>query len=152
MASEVGMSPLQMSELVFNKVQVDVNTEFDENSLEEFHFNNVGVQSEIAVSIKKGQEDHPVDLLVTVRIGILNAKEDFEPCPYNIDVEAQALFSLHSEFECKNRAELVRVNGASMVIGSIREMISLITSRSVFGSITLPSLRITPESQDKATN
>ena len=144
MSNEVALSPLQMNELIYNRIQVEVNSLFEPTLIDEFIFDGVEIQTVIATAVKQGQEKLPIDLIVKVQICISNTGEDIKMSPYNIDIEAQAFFHLHEEFQCADRHELVRVNGASMIIGSIRELITMLTSRSNYGVLNLPSLRIVP--------
>src|SRR5690606_29792616 len=130
---------LRMGRLIFTKVHVEVNQHADlSRSAEEFEFNGHPVVTEIAAGIKKGQEDFPVDFLVKVRITILHENDNTNPAPYDIDVEAQALFSLDPDFPPQTEAEtkqeriakrdeLVRINGGSIIIGAIREIVTQIT-------------------------
>ena len=146
---EVVMSPLQMERLLFTKVHVEVNKNSDQATLApEFDFDDVPVITEIAAAVKSGQEENPADFMVKVRIAILNTEENAKPAPYHIDVEAQAVFHLNPVIPVEKRDELVRINGSSMIIGAIRETITQITSRSAFGPLILPSLRVQSVSEN----
>jgi len=147
---EVILSPLQMERLLFNRVHVEINTKHDANiTAPEFDFDGLPIITEIASAVKSGQEENPSDFLVKVHVAILN-KDDERQAPYTVDVEAQAVFHLNEAFGAPDRGELVRVNGSSMIIGAIRETITQITSRSVFGPFILPSLRVQPVTSEQA--
>ena len=142
------MSPLQMERLFFTKVHVEVNEKAEhEVPAPEFEFDGVPVITQIASGVKQGQDEVITDFMVRVRIAVLN-EDEVKQAPYTVDVEAQAVFHLDPAFKNTDREALVRINGSSMIIGAIRETVTQITSRSVFGPLTLPSMRIQPISAE----
>jgi preprotein translocase subunit SecB len=153
MVDEVVLSPLQMERLLFTKVHVEVNNSLDEDVYApDFNFEGVDIKTEILSAIKEGQEEDPTNFMVMVRIIISNEPEKSKSAPYSVDVHAQALFYLNPVFPVEKRANIVKVNGSSMIIGAIREVVTQITSRSAYGPLTLPSLRINPTKIDSPSN
>lgn len=76
---------------------------------------------------------------LTLRIG---PKEDAQ-APYNIRMSVRGIVRMHltqSDGQAEERRVRALVNGASLLYGAVREMVSTITSRSAHGPLLLPSL------------
>jgi preprotein translocase subunit SecB len=76
---------------------------------------------------------------LTLRVG---PKEDAQ-APYNIQVSIRGIVRMHltkQDGQAEERRVLALVNGASLLYGAVREMVSTITSRSAHGPLLLPSL------------
>lgn len=105
------------------------------------------IQTSIDVIPQASDNDKVMRYVVVVVFRIPNAEEEEVVAPYTIDVEAQALIEM-AAVEDENRGEnLVRVNGGSMIVGAIREQVTQLTARSIYGPLTLPTLRILPKSE-----
>ncbi len=84
---------------------------------------------------------------LTLRVG---PKEDAQ-APYNIQVSVRGVVRMHltqAERQGEERRVRALVNGASLLYGAVREMVSTITSRSAHGPLLLPLLSF----QDLATH
>jgi preprotein translocase subunit SecB len=143
----VELSPLQLKQLVFTQVLIEAAAGIEKS--EEFWapgFDYLGVQinSEVEISVPlEQQEEQPKDYLVKVKLAIPN--EDGKVAPYRLLLEAYGVFELAPDFAPDTRDDIVRVNGASMIIGAMREMVATVTARSAFGPLTLPTLRFQPK-------
>lgn len=76
---------------------------------------------------------------LTLRVG---PKED-SLAPYQIEVSVRGVMRMHltqSIGQAEERRVRALVNGASLLYGVVREMVSNITSRSAHGQLLLPSL------------
>jgi preprotein translocase subunit SecB len=76
---------------------------------------------------------------LTLRVG---PKEDAQ-APYNIQVSVRGIVRMHLtqvDGQAEERRVRALVNGASLLYGAVREMVSTITSRSAHGPLLLPSL------------
>lgn len=144
----LAVSPIQMKHLVFTRMNVNVfqdpeqsNTEWVQN----FDFQDVKLATE--TNLTRSSEDppeNPRNYMLTVRLLILN--EDGKKCPYTVDIEATAIFELlPKDMPVEMRDNFVHINGASVVIGAIREAILTMTSRCMYGSLLLPTLRFVPK-------
>lgn len=142
-------SPLQLKQLIFGRVHVEA---VDSSRLPDdvwaptFDMNGVLIQNQIDVIPRESEDKKFKQFVVVVAFKIPNPEGDGTTAPYSIDMEAQALFeivAMDDEKQCEN---LVRVNGASIIIGAIREQVTQITARSVYGPLTLPTLRVLPKS------
>lgn len=146
MADQLAVSPLQLRQLVFTKIYVEPSaceTEEEESALwaPSFDFEGVNLGTEILLGQDPRQKNAPSDFNMLLTLKISN--EAGKKAPYKIEVQAQAWFVLDS-FEPQKRKSLVHVNGGSMIIGAIRELITQLTGRSIYGPMLLPSLRLLP--------
>jgi preprotein translocase subunit SecB len=76
---------------------------------------------------------------LTLRVG---PKEDAQ-APYNIQVSVRGIVRMHLtqvDGQAEERRVRALVNGASLLYGAVRDMVSTITSRSAHGPLLLPSL------------
>lgn len=76
---------------------------------------------------------------LTLRVG---PKEDSQ-APYNIRISVRGIVRMHltqADGQAEERRVRALVNGASLLYGAVREMVSTITSRSAHGPLLLPSL------------
>ena len=76
---------------------------------------------------------------LTLRVG---PKEDAQ-APYNIQISVRGIVRMHLTLvdgQAEERRVRALVNGASLLYGAVREMVSTITSRSAHGPLLLPSL------------
>lgn len=148
MAANMTFSPLQMKQLLFTKIEVETYEYPDGAEIPwgpTFDFDGVTINTEVMTATQEGQEEDPRSFLVMVKVAIPNSPDCEKPAPYTVDINAQAWFELAPEFDKQKRESIVAVNGSSMIVGAIREMLTQITSRSLFGPLTLPSLRFIPE-------
>ncbi|MEM5536548.1 hypothetical protein WNY58_09110 [Neptuniibacter pectenicola] len=148
MAANMAFSPLQMKQLLFTKIEVEAYEYPDGAEVPwapTFDFEGVTINTEVMTATQEGQEEDPRNFLVMVKVAIPNSTESDKPAPYTVDIHAQAWFELAPEFEKEKRESIVAVNGSSMIVGAIRETLTQLTARSLFGPLTLPSLRFLPE-------
>ena len=112
-----------------------------------FDFHDVPLFSEAKIGTKKGSDDKigPVDFSVSVTLSTVdrNEDDDYPQCPYDFDIEAQIWISVSQEIPRGERLTLVETNGTSLAIGAIRELIMNLSSRSGFGPLTIPTLKVT---------
>lgn len=113
----------------------------------DFDFDGVEVKVKVDVATNKEQGDSPSDFMVTVVLQVPNG-EIGKKAPYTVDVNAIGWFSLAPGVS-DDREEIVRVNGASLLLGAVRELVCTITARSALGVMTLPTLRIIPKTSPK---
>lgn len=89
------------------------------------------------LDVKEKYSDFGVKL--ALRVG---PKEDAQ-APYNIQVSVRGIVRMHLtqvEGQAEERRVRALVNGASLLYGAVREMVSTVTSRSAHGPLLLPSL------------
>lgn len=83
-------------------------------------------------NIRHGKEESDGKWWVALGFVVVNENAGVV-CPYNIDVQALGIFPAERE------EHLVYENGVALVYGAIREMVSTITSRSLAGTLMLPT-------------
>ena len=142
------LSPLQLKHLVFSRIHVEpaqLPEQPEAIWAPVFDFTDVTIRVDISSGVADQETDQPTEFMITVRLAILNEEGKGKPAPYTIDMEAYAWFEISPNFPTTDRESLVRINGASLIIGSMRDMIQQITARFPFGPMLLPTLRIFPD-------
>lgn len=128
-------SPLTFLDLKFFRIKVE--TDFSAKiKADDFDFNGAMV----GWNIRHGKEESEGDGKWWVAVGFVVVNENAEViCPYNIDVQALGIFTVSEKCPPEREECLVYENGAALVYGAIREMVSMITSRSLAGTLMLPT-------------
>lgn len=126
-------SPLTFKDLKFLRVRVDADLSV-KNPSADFDFDGCL----LGWSVNHGRETQ--DNAWWVAVGFASSNKNAEKlCPYEIDVQAVGVFEVSSAIAEENREKLVYENGAALVYGAIRDMVSTISSRSLPGSLMLPT-------------
>lgn len=144
-ANTLTASPLQLKQMFFARVHFEAeSSEKFPNGVwaPEFDFSGVRFGHHIEVTPAQQLENNRFQYVIAVVFQVFNEDDEAKPCPYILDIEARALFEMHAMDDEEKRDNLARVNGASMVIGAIREQVTLLTSRSIYGPLTLPTLKV----------
>ena len=145
--NQLSSSPLQLKQLFFGRVHVEAenNEKFPDGVwAPEFDFSDVRFGHHIEVTPAQKLDNGRFQYVVAVVFQVFNEDDEAKICPYILDIEARALFEMHPMDDEAKRDNLARVNGASMIIGAIREQVTLLTSRSLYGPLTIPSFRVEP--------
>lgn len=123
------MSPIQLSQAVFTDVRITAQQDA-----------YVAPDSVFNTQVEFGAKPISDDQLawnVVVRVHIKQAN-DKKPT-YLGTVECVGLFQVHPQLPKENVEKFVFVNGTSILYGAVRELISTITARGPWPSITLVS-------------
>jgi preprotein translocase subunit SecB len=72
-----------------------------------------------------------------------------KPFNYSGCVAIRGIFEIHPGFPENRREELIKVTGASLLYGAVREMILNVTSRSLKGPFLLPTVSFIEAQGDK---
>lgn len=138
------LSPLQLLEYVFDGVSVvpvegyEADPAFSPGLV--FFPGKLAISADTGLALldeKEKYSDFGVKLIL--RVG---PKVDAQ-APYNIQVSVQGIVRMHltqADGQAEERRARALVNGASLLYGVVREMVSTITSRSTHGPLLLPSL------------
>ena len=145
------LSPLQLLEYAFDGVSVMPVEGYVADPA--FSSGLVFFPGKLAISAETGlallaEEANYSDFGVKLTLRVA-PKEDAQ-APYNIQVSVRGVVRMHlkqAEGQAEERRVRALVNGASLLYGAVREMVSNITSRSAHGPMLLPSLSF----QDLAT-
>lgn len=138
------LSPLQLLEYTFDGVSVIPVEGYAADPA--FAAGLVFFPGKLAMSADTGlallnEEEKYSDygVKLTLRVG---PKRD-AAAPYNIQVSVRGVVRMHltqPDGQTESRRVLALVNGASLLYGAVREMVSTITCRSAHGPLLLPSL------------
>ncbi len=146
MENRIEASPLQLKQLLYSKIQVEavdtVDAAPEDMWAPAFNFEGVVIDSEVLLVVQEGQEEDPRDFMMLLNLSVRNDSENGGKLPpYTFDIHSQAWFEMKPIFDIEKRESLVRINGASMIVSAMRELLTLLTARSSYGPMTLPSLR-----------
>src|SRR5690606_5939790 len=123
-------SPIQAKHIGFYSVEVSPRKLNDgEDSGMGFDWNGVVIGAPVKHHVVENDEDSSV--IVTLDI-IVNNESGKAKCPYNIDISAWGVFfCIDKSIPWNDALDLIVVNGASMLYGSVRELLLNLTSRMV---------------------
>ena len=129
------MNPSPITFVSFKFLRVHVEADFEAQAIASENFDFSGAM--LAWSLNHGRHE---DGSWWVAVGFATQNADDSPrCPYNIDMQAVGVFRVSDNVAETKREELVFENGAALVYGSIRDMASTITARSLSGPLMLPT-------------
>jgi len=135
------LSPLQLRQQYFVDVLVESGVgpqteqfNFPEQTAPVFDYEGIKFEVNLSIAVNEEQQDNPTEYLVDLRFAIP------EGCPYKIDIRTVGLFSINADLPIHERDNIVTVNGAAVLYGAIRELVTTITSRSLKGLLTLPTV------------
>jgi preprotein translocase subunit SecB len=145
------LSPLQLQKLVFTRIKVEAAKAFEKitpkDDATNFDFQGVTLITNLACGHAQGQEKNPRDFLVKLGI-ILNNKQG-KPAPYLVDIEAAGYISLSEVIPKDDRSDIALVNGASLLYGAIRELVTHLTARAPLGLCQLPTMNFSDHARSK---
>jgi len=140
----VQLSPLQLLEYTFDGVSVvpvdgyKADPAFAPGLV--FFPGKLAMSADTGLALLDEKEKYSdFGVKLTLRVG---PKEDAQ-APYNIQVSVRGIVRMHLtqvDGQAEERRVRALVNGASLLYGAVREMVSTITSRSAHGPLLLPSL------------
>jgi preprotein translocase subunit SecB len=126
-------SALRLLNLTFLCIHVEIDPAYEGNA-SEFDFDGAFIHW----GLRHGRQSDD-GLTWWVGVEFATKSEEEKRCPYNIEVKAVGLFNVNDEVPQENRERFVFENGAALVYGAIREMVSMTAARSAFGAIMLPT-------------
>lgn len=125
-------SILLFKEVRFLRISVEADLDFDQ-SANDFDFEGAKVGFSV-------DHSHHEDDNWTVAVGFRTTNENARVlCPYIINIQAMGVFSIDPRVDPSKKEKVIYENGAALVYGAIRELVSNLTSRSAFGPIMLPT-------------
>ena len=135
-------SPISLQDITFLKVQLETNKNFKEQQ-GPYDFNATRCRYSIRHGKGKGENEWWVGFDFEVLEG-----EKKSP-PYTLEVIAMGLFSISEKIKEDRREELIFENGAALVYGAIREMVTNLSYRFPMGRLMLPTLSFVGEFNKK---
>ena len=138
------LSPLQLLEYTFDGVSVSPIEGYQPDPAFApglvFFPGKLAMSADTGLALLDDQEKYSdFGVKLTLRVG---PREDAQ-APYNIQVSVRGVVRMHlvqATGQAEERRVRALVNGASLLYGVVREMVSTITSRSTHGTLLLPSL------------
>ena len=135
-------SPLQLKHYVLTRLHIEPREEpsinpTDPASLELPDWEGVNLRSKIDFAWADGEAE-PRSFAMRLRLTVPN--ETGKPIPYSLDVETVGYFEISEAIEIKDRENIGKVNGASMLYGICREVFFSLTARFPQVPIILPSM------------
>lgn len=89
--------------------------------------------AEVTVESADGSPD-----LYRVRMKLSAGSPDLH---YRVGIRVDGYFTIVPDFPAEERLRLLRVNGASMLYGAMRDFVQTVTGRCVLPALVLPTLR-----------
>jgi preprotein translocase subunit SecB len=149
--SNLRLAPIQMTQMVFTKFNIEASENLDKISelwAPSFDFEGVNFAVKVQLAEDASQSENPLNYMVILSVDCPGESEESKIPPYKISLEAHGWFEVSKALPKEKRTSLVHVNGSSMMFGAMREAVSLITGRSAFGPLTLPSFQFLPEKEN----
>ena len=125
------LSAIQIKRHVFTKVEVLCDPACPKTQESESYEVNLA-----STEPSKDPGDSLWRMALDLRFGPDNKEQ---PVRYQGHLTVQGVFEVHPEFDEDKCLDLVRMNGGSLLMGSIREMVLTITARSARGPFELPT-------------
>lgn len=142
-------SPIQLKNILFRGILVwPRQPEPTENnkSYEAINFDFDGVDiTEFVRLVPPGPDNSDLYELI-LRLSIRN--EDGKKSPYIVDIEVYGSFEV-SGIEKESHHDIVLINGCAILYSAIREQVSSITSRSIYGTLILPTVNFLDKKSNK---
>ncbi len=127
-------SILTLREIKFLRANVDVNLE-SKIPVDEYSFEG----ADLGWNILHGRTQKEANTW-WVAVWFSNTRDESKRvCPYKIDVRAMGIIAINEAFDEAKKEEIVYENGAALVYGAIRELVSTMTGRFIAGSLVLPT-------------
>lgn len=131
-------SPIQAKHIGFHSVTVTPRkVDEGEESGPDFDWNGVVIGAPVNHHEVGSETDDSIIVTLDVIVDNTSGKKK---APYNIDISAWGVFScINKSLSKEDALDLVVVNGASMLYGSIRELLLNLTQRMTNNELMLPT-------------
>lgn len=135
----MGQSPLKIESYYLRKLEYQLKEEF-ETGIPDGTLEKIDPKIQVNVQSGKSEEDEND---WRVEIEVTGGKE--AKFPYTFKISFVGYFRVADEFPQDKRELLVTVNGPSILFSAAREFISIVTARSPYPPILLPSISFVPD-------
>jgi len=139
----MNIAPLQPRGIVFEEVSIKVVPDENNNLVlaDQFDFGGVNIRCDVGHARISDDQSNISDSTMWVSVDIFLTNETGKKAPYSVHVGAKGAFEwVGKKNDPVETLDLIVVNGASILYGAIREMVSNVTSRGMAGPLLLPSL------------
>ncbi len=120
------LSPIQTRRHFIKKVEFEV--------IEETHKDG---EDEIKFSLKTQKHKNHWHVILGVKFGPIDNKSTSH---FKGEIVMEGLFDIANDFPEDKVKDLVKMNGSAILYGAIREMMIILTARSNFGPLELPTI------------
>ncbi|MBE7373031.1 protein-export chaperone SecB [Pseudomonas lopnurensis] len=134
-------SPLQVKHYHFSHLALTARPDFDIERLagSEPYPSFAGTELKHDVTLAEpADEDDPTQFAVILSVQC--EPEEGSPFPYSFAAEMEGIFEIEDEGPLEARKRLVVVNGASVLLGALREQLLALSARHKYGPFLLPCL------------
>jgi preprotein translocase subunit SecB len=105
---------------------------------EDFDFEGITFRVSLDAQSAMTEEDvNPHVFFIILHVAI--DQDEKKPAPYKIDISALGIIEIAEVIEPEKRRDLALVNGASLVYGAMRELVTTVTARCIPGPLVLPT-------------
>jgi hypothetical protein len=141
MRREMLLSPIQLRHIAYTKILIDADAgavswspNIDSSKIE--------YETDVEVNALEGRDPEKKEYMI--QLSLRSIPSERNETPYLLDISAVAWIDLDAKFKTSNADDLVRINGASLIMSSIRELLLQLTSRCISGQFLLPTFRFPP--------
>jgi preprotein translocase subunit SecB len=135
------LSPLQLKHYHFKALSVRSTPDYDMDAADFGDTPYPQMKPEqIATRIILGTATDTQKQNFLVELHLAYEPEAGERFPYTLHAEIEGIFELDSTQTLEEQKQLVAINGASLLVGAIREQILTLTARHQYGPVLIPSL------------
>jgi len=134
-------SIIQLKRVFFQRFEVEaIEPSEGTAQIEAEDFDFEGITFRISLDAQSAMTEDDADpkiFFIILRVAI--DPDEKKPAPYQIDVSALGIIEISEVIEPEKRRDLALVNGASLVYGAIRELVTTVTARCIPGPFILPT-------------
>ena len=132
-------SVIQLKRLFFERIQVESTEGVGAGEAVDFDFEGMAFRVSLKVGEAMPEGDESDSRSFVIALGVALDPEEEKSVPYKIDISAVGFIEMAQQVEKEKRRDLALVNGASLVYGAIRELVTTLTARCVAGPLVLPT-------------
>lgn len=136
-------SVIQLRQLVFKGIHlepVEPSEEATSGEAANGDFEGIVFRVNLGIETLATAEENKGSHTFVVMLGIAIDNTEGKPSPYLLDMTALGLIEVNEQVDQEKRADLAAVNGASLIYGAIRELVTTLTARSIAGPFVLPTM------------
>ncbi len=134
-------SIIQLKRVFFQRFEVEaIEPPEGTAQIEAADFDFEGITFRVSLDTQPAMNEEDVDpqiFFIVLHVAI--DQNEKKPAPYKIDVSALGIIEISEVIEPEKRRDLALVNGASLVYGAIRELVTTVTARCIPGPFILPT-------------
>ncbi len=130
-------APLQLQDYWVDFIQVRTNPDFDPKAAADLDLETLDVQSDVAPIPIENVEKIGTAWMVT--LAIRQTIPDKRNIPYEFSLDIAGVVAVHPSYTGEKLANVIQVNGPSMLFGAAREILRAATGRGPYPPVIIPS-------------